>query len=198
MRFPFDSDIILEDNRVRLEPLSRLHVDALEPVIKANPDLLRYSPSVLRDRQDLIRYIESHTSMRHDRTKYAFAIFDKEREAYAGSSSYLRISERDGHLEIGSTWIGKRFQRSGLNRHMKFQMLRYAFDDLGAIRVAFRTDDRNEQSKTAIQAIGATYEGTLRKHMLMPDGYIRDTACFSILSEEWEHIRTTVFAKIEG
>ena len=198
MLFPFDKDIILEDKRVRLEPLSRLHVDALEPIVKDNPQLLKYSPSVLKARQDLIRYIEVHTSMRFNRTKYAFAIFDKEKEAYAGSSSYLRISERDGHLEIGSTWIGKRFQRTGLNRHMKFQMLRYAFEELGVIRVAFRTDDRNEQSKTAIQAIGATYEGTLRKHMLMPDGFVRDTVCYSILQEEWPAIRATVFGKMEG
>ena len=193
MVFPFEHDILLEDQRLRLEPLSRLHVEALMPVVEKNPRLLRYSPSVLKTKQDLIDYIESHTAMRFDRTKYAFAIFDKDKQSYAGSSSYLRISERDGHLEIGSTWIGKRFQRTGLNRHMKYQMLRYAFEDLGAIRVAFRTDDRNEQSKTAIQAIGATFEGILRKHMLMPDGHIRDTVCYSILDNEWETIRSTVF-----
>ena len=197
MDFPFEHDIHLEDQRVRLEPLSRLHVDALLPIVENNPGLLRHSPSVLEERGDLIRYIELHTTLRHDHQKYAFAIYDKEKSAYAGSSSYLRISERDGHLEIGSTWIGKSFQRTGLNRHMKYQMLRYAFEELKAIRVAFRTDDRNEQSKTAIQAIGAIYEGTLRKHMLMPDGFIRDTVCFSILAEEWEGIRATVFDKMQ-
>ena len=198
MDFPFDTDIQLEDQRVRLEPLSSLHVDALEPVVRNNPDLLRYSPSVLRDRQDLIRYIDIHKRLRKERRKFVFAVFDKDKDAFAGSSSYLRISEQDGHLEIGSTWIGKSYQRSGLNRHMKFQMLRYAFDDLGAVRVAFRTDDRNEQSKTAIQAIGAKYEGTLRRHMRMPDGFIRDTVCYSILAEEWPSIRSTVFAKMGG
>ena len=198
MHFPFDTDIHLEDTRVRLEALSRLHVDALELVVADDPGLLRYSPSELKDRQDLIRYIEDHAALRQHRAKYAFAIFDKDSESYAGSSSYLHISEQDGHLEIGSTWIGKTFQRTGLNRHMKFQMLHYAFEELGAVRVAFRTDDRNEQSKTAIQAIGATYEGTLRKHMRMPDGFLRDTVCYSILADEWPGLRTTVFAKMEG
>ena len=197
MVFQFEHDIHLEDQRVRLEPLSPMHVDALEPVVKANPGLLRYSPSLLNHRKDLLRYVEDHNQMRQNRRKYAFAIFDKDKEAYAGSSSYLHISEYNGHLEIGSTWIGKRFQRTGLNRHMKYQMLRFAFEELGVIRVAFRTDDRNEQSKAAIQAIGATHEGTLRKHMRMPDGFIRDTVCYSILAEEWEHIRTTVFAEID-
>ena len=196
MIFPFDTDIILEDRRVRLEPLNDAHVNGLEPIVRDNPELLRHSPSVLKDREDLIRYIKIHMRMRKDRTKYAFAIFDKDKEAYAGSSSYLRISEQDDHLEIGSTWIGKRFQRSGLNRHMKFQMLGYAFENLAAVRVAFRTDDRNEQSKTAIQAIGARYEGTLRKHMRMPDGFIRDTVCYSILAEEWPGVRASVFAKM--
>lgn len=198
MYFPFEKDIILEDHRVRLEPLSDSHVDALEPVAMDNPGLLRYSPSVLQNRQDLIRYIEVHRAMRHDRTKYAFAIFDKEKKRYAGSSSYMHISEHDEHLEIGSTWIGKGFQRSGLNRHMKYRMLHYAFEYLGAVRVAFRTDDRNEQSKTAIEAIGATYEGTLRKHMRMSDGFMRDTVCYCILAEEWPAIQRSVFAKIEG
>jgi len=193
MNFPFEKEIILEDHRVRLEPISDSHVDALEPIVMGNPGLLRYSPTVLNNRIDLSRYIESHLRKRQDCTKYAFAIFDKDREAYAGSSSYMHISEHDGHLEIGSTWIGSRFQRTGLNRHMKFRMLHYAFESLGAVRVAFRTDDRNEQSKTAIQAIGATYEGTLRKHIRMPDGFLRDTVCYSILSEEWPEIHKNVF-----
>ena len=196
MIFPYEQDIQLEDPRVRIEPLSRLHLDALEPIVHDNPGLLRYSPSVLSDREDLLNYIEHHTKMRQERTKYAFAIFDKEQQAYAGSTSYMHISEPNAHLEIGSTWIGKRFQRTGLNRHMKFQMLRYAFEELGVVRVAFRTDARNEQSRTAIQAIGATYEGTLRRHIRMPDGYIRDTVCYSILAEEWPRIRTAVFQKI--
>lgn len=198
MEFPFDSNIILEDSRARLEPLSEVHVDLLEPVVVQNPGLLRYSPAVLNDRKDLIQYIQTHMGMRQDSIKYAFAVCDIDKDAYAGSSSFMHISERDDHLEIGSTWIGRRFQRTGLNRHMKFLMLQYAFETLGAIRVAFRVDDRNEQSKTAVLAIGATYEGTLRKHIRMADGFVRDTVCYSILVEEWPEIRQTVFAKIQA
>lgn len=198
MKFPFDTNIILEDNRARLEPFSEGHVDLLEPVVIQNPGLLLYSPANLDNREDLIQYIRTHMRMRQDLIKYAFAVYDKEKNAWAGSSSFMHISERDDNLEIGSTWIGKRFQRTGLNRHMKFLMLRYAFETLGAIRVAFRVDDRNEQSKTAVLAIGATYEGTLRNHIRMADGFIRDTVCYSILVEEWPRIRQTVFAKMEG
>ena len=197
MRFPFDKNIILEDARVRIEPLTSAHVDPLTRIVMDNPGLVRYSPTLLNHRDDLIAYVQNQNSGREKRIKYAFAIFDKQQNAYAGSSSYLHISDRDSHLEIGSTWIGKKFQRSGLNRHMKFLMLRYAFETLGAIRVAFRTDDRNVQSKTAIQAIGAVYEGTLRKHMVMPDGHLRDTVCYSILAEEWPMIQSGVFKKMQ-
>lgn len=197
MEFPFDSNIILEDHRARLEAFSEVHVDLLAPIVIQNPGLLRYSPAKLDNREDLIQYIKTHMGMRQDRIKYALAVYDKEKDAWAGSSSFMHISERDDNLEIGSTWIGRRFQRTGLNRHMKFLMLQYAFETLGAIRVAFRVDDRNEQSKTAVLAIGATYEGTLRNHIRMADGFIRDTVCYSILVEEWPEIKRTVFAKIE-
>lgn len=193
MEFPFTENILLEDKRVRIEPLTSTHADQLEEVVDTNPGLLRYSPSLMHNRKDLERYIQSNLALREQSQKYPFAIYDKLIQRYAGSSSYLRISNKDSHLEIGSTWIGGAFQRSGLNRHMKFQMLHYAFDTLGAIRVAFRTDARNEQSKIAILAIGATYEGTLRKHMLMPDGHMRDTVCYSILKEEWPSLQSTVF-----
>lgn len=196
MRFPFEEDIILEDGRVRIEPLTSGHIDALIPIVIKNPGLLKYSPSVMENEKDLRDYVKIHQVLRERSLKYTFAIFDKQQNAYAGSSSYLHISDRDSHLEIGSTWLGRKFQRTGLNRHMKFLMLDYAFEGLGAIRVAFRTDDRNEQSKTAIQAIGGTYEGTLRKHMAMPDGHIRDTVCYSILAEEWPKIRQTFVTKM--
>ncbi|MBT8236702.1 MAG: GNAT family N-acetyltransferase [Bacteroidia bacterium] len=198
MVFPFNDSILLEDSRVRIEPITVGHEELLEPVVNNNPELLRYSPVLMRNRTDLEKYIKSNLALRERRLKYPLAIYDKESERYAGSSSYLRISDKDSHLEIGSTWIGREFQRSGLNRHMKFLMLSYAFENLGAIRVAFRTDARNEQSKTAIQAIGATYEGTLRKHMLMTDGHVRDTVCYSILKEEWPGLLATVFQSVAG
>ena len=198
MEFPFTENIILEDARVRIEPLTEGLIDLLEPVVNNNPGLLRYSPVLMGNRSDLEHYIQSNLVLRKKRLKYPFAIFDKKSDRYAGSSSYLRISNKDNHLEIGSTWIGREFQRSGLNRRMKFLMLHYAFDTLGAIRVAFRTDAQNEQSRTAIQAIGATYEGTLRKHMLMPDGHMRDTVCYSILKEEWPGLLATVFRSVSG
>jgi len=132
--------------------------------------------------------------LRDKELKYPWAIYDKKAEAYAGCTSYLNISAVNSRLEIGSTWIGEEFQRTGLNRACKFLLLSYAFEDLGWERVELKTDSRNEQSKTAIQKIGAQYEGKLRSHTLMSDGYRRDTVYYSILKPEWPRIKSVIFS----
>ena len=119
--------------------------------------------------------------------------FDKEKDQYAGSTSFLNISNHDLRLEIGATWYGKSFQRTGLNRNCKFLLLTYVFETLGFERVAFRTDSRNIQSQTAIMKIGGKLEGSLKSHTLMLDGFRRDTVCFAILKSEWPKIKSTVF-----
>ena len=127
--------------------------------------------------------------MRENGIRYTFTVWDKMEQAFAGSTSFLNISEADDRLEIGATWYGRKFQRTGLNRHCKFLLLSYTFEVLKAVRVEFRTDERNTDSRTAIEKIGGIYEGTLRTHMLMPDGHRRNTACYSILSSEWMDLK---------
>src|SRR5207237_2781887 len=107
-----------------------------------------------------------------------------------GGTSYLNISRPDLGLEIGSTWLGKPWQRTGINTESKYLLLRHAFEDLGAVRVQLKTDARNHQSQAAIERLGAVREGLLRKHMLVRDGYIRDTIMYSITDEEWPAVKT--------
>ena len=92
-------------------------------------------------------------------------------------------------MEIGWTWIAPSHQRSAVNTEAKLLQLTYAFDDLGATRVALKTDGRNLRSQAAIERLGAQREGPLRRHIKMPDGFIRDTVYFSILSDEWPAVR---------
>jgi len=131
-------------------------------------------------------------------SRYAFAIYDKRIDAYAGSTSFGNISLKNSRVEIGWTWIGKAFQRTGLNRNCKYLLLSYAFEKLQCKRVELKTDSRNKQSWNAIEAIGAQHEGVLRSHTLMNDGYRRDTAYFSILDSEWPNVKTTRFSKISS
>jgi N-acetyltransferase len=137
----------------------------------------------------LEQYIEKAIFDRQNKNRYPFIIFDKTQNAYAGSTSFMNISNTDSRLEIGSTWIGHEFQKTGLNRNCKYLMLSFAFDTLYAERLEFRTDERNVKSRAAIEKIGGQYEGMLRSHTIMPDGFRRNTVCYSILKNEWTEIK---------
>ena len=185
--------LVLEDDRVRLEPLTLAHVNPLLPFVLRHPNLLKFSPSQINSQQSLIDYIKTAVQTKD---RLAFAIYDKQHKAFAGSTSYGFISNEHKKLQIGWTWIDPKMQRSGLNRHCKFLMLQYAFETLQFNRVEFITDSRNEKSRLAIQKIGATFEGCLRSHIVMSDGFLRDSVYYSILKEEWPPIKSTIFSKM--
>ena len=189
MNFPFSEDIILENEAALLRPLQIADVEHLLQVATEDKDLLQFSPAQIYSEELLKKYIERSIADRQNGMRYSFSIFDKRKRSYAGSSSFLNIANVDSRLEIGATWIGNTFQKTGLNRSCKFLLLDFAFTRLGAARVELKTDERNLASRQAIEKTGAQYEGTLRSHMLMPDGYRRNTACYSILKEEWAGLK---------
>jgi RimJ/RimL family protein N-acetyltransferase len=95
-------------------------------------------------------------------------------------------------VEIGATWLTPAVQRTPINTEAKYLLLEHAFDQLECIRVEFKTDARNARSRAALERIGATEEGTLRHHMIMPDGHLRDSVYFSILRTEWPEVRASL------
>jgi RimJ/RimL family protein N-acetyltransferase len=95
-------------------------------------------------------------------------------------------------LEIGWTWVGTAYQRTGANREAKLLQLTHAFETLAANRVEFKTHARNERSRTALRGIGATFEGVFRNHRIMPDGSIRDSAYFSVILPDWPAVKTAL------
>jgi len=189
MDFNFSDTIILENERVLLRPLAESDLEFLKAPALDDSSIFRYSLSQVKDEDSLKEYIETALKERAASFRYALIIFDKETGGYAGSTSFANISNKDQRLEIGWTWMGKQWQRSGLNRQCKFLLLRYAFEVLGFERVELKTDERNEQSRTAIQKIGGLQEGIFRSHSLMPDGFRRNTVYFSILKNEWPDVK---------
>lgn len=189
----FNAEIILENERVRLSPLTMDHVERLLNVASQDSELLKFSPSAVYNHDLLNEYVSKALIERTAGTKYPFAIYDKEAGKYAGSTSFGNISNSDQRLEIGWTWIGKEFQRTGLNRNCKFLLLQYVFETLQFERVEFKTDGRNHQSRKAIEQIGGTFEGEFRSHSVMSDGFRRNTVYYSILRNEWAAIRNSVF-----
>ena len=186
MNFSFETDIILESDSLLLKPLSLSDTGNLLSIATADKTMLQFSPTQVYTKDLLTTYVENAIALRNNHARYTFSIFSKSRNCYVGSTAFLNISNADDRLEIGATWIGKPFQGTGLNRQCKYLLLQYAFDILNAHRVEFRTDERNLQSRKAIEKIGGKFEGMLREHTVMYDGFRRNTFCYSILKIEWD------------
>lgn len=120
-----------------------------------------------------------------------FALLTPDGQA-VGMTTYMNIDATHKRVEIGSTWISKAVQRSGLNTEAKLLMLSHALDPLGCIAVEFRTHAMNHQSRRATERLGAKLDGILRNHMVMANGTLRDSAVYSILPTEWPAVRANL------
>lgn len=144
--------------------------------------------TVIRQPEDAQRFIETALENQASGTELPFAIIRKEDGQVIGSTRFLNISKKDRGLEIGYTWLTPSVWKTKVNTECKWLLLRHCFEELGCIRVQLKTDARNANSQRAIKRIGGVYEGTLRNHMIVRDGYIRDSVYFSILDREWPQV----------
>jgi N-acetyltransferase len=125
-----------------------------------------------------------------------FVTIDRASGKAVGTTRYMNIEAPHRRLEIGTTWIGKSFQRTAINTEAKYLMLRHAFEQLRCIAVDLRTHERNVQSRTAIERLGATLDGILRNHRILPDGSLRNTASYSIIDTEWPDVKARLEARL--
>ena len=181
-----DAQIILENEYVRLEPLTLNNYRKLNAVA-AQRKLVQYSPSDIENPEALKKYVEVALERQEQGHSIPFIIYDKKAKAYAGSTRFMNIDPKHKVLEIGSTWIGREFHGSGLNRHMKDLLMSYAFNEMGFEKVEFRIDERNIRSRKAVEKLGGILEGILRKNVYLLDGFKRNTCCYGILKEEWKN-----------
>lgn len=182
----------IENERVKLSPLTLDNYHNLISIAQEK-DLIYYSPSTISTPETLRNYVEVALEGFQNKSTMPFLIYDKVKKLYAGSTRFGLINWKNKVLHIGWTWIGHEFQGSGLNEHMKFLMLQYAFETLAFEKVEFRIDERNQKSRKAVKKLGATLEGVLRKDTIMKDGFRRSTCCYGILKAEWPNIKTTIF-----
>lgn len=181
--------VTIEGRAVRLEPLGLTHLEQMAEV-GAEPEIWKYfacGPVV--GPEPMRRWIEDRVAQDAGGTSSGFAIVDRGSGRVAGSTSYLDIATADRRLEIGSTWLGRAARRTVINTEAKYLLLRHAFEVLGAHRVQLKTDARNLRSQIAIERIGARKEGVLRAHMIMWDGFVRDTVMYSIIAPEWPEVK---------
>jgi RimJ/RimL family protein N-acetyltransferase len=193
----FPDNIILEDERALLRPLQQADLRHLLPYALLEADIWSYSPIIPAGEQGMKEYIEGTIDQRALKKEYPFIVFDKARNSYAGSTRFYDIQLNNQTTQLGYTWYGKSFQRSGLNRHCKWLLLSYAFEEWGMERVEFRAHAGNDRSINAMKAIGCTVEGIFRSITPMSAGGRRDTIVLSILKEEWFHeVKENLLKKI--
>jgi RimJ/RimL family protein N-acetyltransferase len=185
--------VTLTGVRIRMEPLDAAHLDDLARVA-FDDAIWRWTIARPMDDAGLRAWFEQARTNADAGIECPFATIDLASGRAIGSSRYMTIAPEHRRLEIGWTWIGTAFQRTGANREAKLLQLTHAFETLDAVRVEFKTHARNERSRTALLGIGATFEGVLRHHTIMPDGSNRDSAFYSVLAAEWPAVKTRLGA----
>lgn len=176
---------VLEDDAVLLRPLSPDDHEHLLPFSVNEPEIWKYSLQRAIGPQGLATYLRTALEARAKGTEFPFIVFDKRTGVYAGSTRFYDINSAFGTAQLGYTWYGRAFQGTGLNKHCKFLLLRFAFETCGLERVEFRADANNARSIAAMKRIGCTVEGILRSHMPDADGGRRSSIVLSMLRDEW-------------
>jgi len=178
-----------------LEPLAEAHLDDLRAVAFDAP-VWRWTIARPMDEAGLRTWLDTALTAAAAGTEVPFATVDQATGRAIGSSRFMTIVPEHRRLEIGWTWVGAAFQRTGANREAKLLQLTHAFETLGTERVEFKAHARNDLSRAALLGIGATFEGVHRRHTIMPDGSNRDSAYFSIIAPEWPAVRDRLRAKL--
>lgn len=189
--------ILLEGQWVHLEPLTLDYTEALLSVSQYE-EIWQYFPSSLITRDKMCAWLSDTLAAQQAGTALPFVIVQRNPERVIGSTRYMNIVPHDRGLEIGGTWLTPDVWRTPINTECKYLLLQHAFEHLGCIRVQLKTDSRNQRSRTAIERLGAQFEGILRHHMIVRDGYYRDSAFYSIIDKEWPAVKARLTEKMSG
>lgn len=190
---------VLDGNLVRLEPLSSCHAQDLRVAAEEHRGEYRYT-NVPRAHQ-VDEYISAQLGRAGEGKMAPFAQIRKSDSRVVGCTAFWDPRRWPGRsdlcaIEIGWTWLSASAQRTGINVESKLMLMRHAFEVLGVVRVDLKTDARNQRSRTAIEALGAQFEGVLRNwspsHAPGEEGLLRDSAMFSVTDADWPDVEATL------
>jgi RimJ/RimL family protein N-acetyltransferase len=190
------ADIALHTTKVLLRPIEENDFDAFFELAQ-DEDAWKYFTLNLADKEHLRKWMDTAFTEKAANTRRPFAIIEKSSNKITGSMSMGNISMYDLRLEIGWSWLGNEFRSTDINRHAKYGMMKYAFDELNFERVEFKTDILNERARKGLEKIGGKEEGILRSHMTMWNGRRRSSVYYSVLKDEWLQLKQTIFKDIE-
>ncbi len=179
--------VALQGQHVRLEPLRPDHAPALVEAAK-DGELWQLWYTAIPAPDRVAVEIERRLALFSAGSMLPWAVLDAAGKP-VGMTTYMNIDNAHQRVEIGSTWYARSVQRTPLNTEAKRLLLAHAFEALGCIAVEFRTHRFNQQSRRAIERLGAQLDGMLRNHQRAANGTLRDTAVYSITADEWPTVR---------
>lgn len=181
---------------VRLEQLRPEHEAELSAAVAVG-DLWRLWYTSIPSPEQMAAEIQRRLELQAQGSMAPFAVIDPVTGTAVGMTTYMNIDAPNRHVEIGSTWIGRSVQHTGLNKAAKLLLLSRAFEELDAVAVEFRTHWHNQQSRRAIAELGAKQDGVLRNHQIDRFGNLRDTVAFSITASEWPTVKHGLVARLD-
>jgi N-acetyltransferase len=186
---------VLEGRNVRLEPLERRHEDGLWDASRDARTWAWLSIAQPATREELEAFLDAALAGAEARTEIPLVTISHKR--IVGSTRFLALRPEHCSVEIGWTWLHPSAWGTGVNVEAKLLMLRHAFERWGCRRVELKTDALNARSRGAMEAMGATFEGVHRHHMLVRGGENRDSAWYSVTDDDWPGVRDGLVARLE-
>ncbi len=184
---------------MRLEPLAPEHE---EPLLAAGaaPEIWTWmqAPPPSSSRAAWASFFTDALAQGTAGTQAPFATRDARTGAAIGSTRFLTLRPDQRGLEIGWTWLTPSAWHTGANIEAKLLQLTYAFETLGCQRVELKTHEHNERSRSAMERMGATFEGVLRKYQVTPGigpGW-RNSALYSVIDDEWPAVKARLQARL--
>jgi RimJ/RimL family protein N-acetyltransferase len=181
---------------VELVPLSKDHNNGLVAAVN-DGSLWQLWYTTIPAPEHMEAEIERRLALQEVGSMVPFTIIDRPSGRIVGMTTYMNIEAASPRVEIGSTWYAQSTQRTALNTEAKFLLLTHAFERLGCLAVEFRTHFFNQQSRRAIERLGAKLDGILRSHQRAQNGTLRDTCVYSIIASEWPTVRSHLAWKLE-
>lgn len=183
---------------VTVEPLSATHAAGLRAAA-SDADMFRWMPIDMVSSPDALSgWLTESLNAAAAGTSVPFAILEAASGRVLGSTRFLELRFEHLRAEIGWTWVTRPAWGTGANVETKLLLLQHAFEHAGLRRVEFKTDARNERSRGALLALGASFEGVLRKHMVVRDDGARDSAYFSVIDDEWPAVKAHLLDRLTG
>lgn len=193
---PWPEAVTLKGDIATIVPLDHSHTADLQEAT-SDGELHKLWYTTAASAENMTKEIDARLALREAGSMLPFSVISNETGKVIGMTTYLNIEAAHRRVEIGGTWYRRSVQRTGLNTECKFLLLQHAFEQLDCIAVEFRTHFMNQQSRRAIERLGAKFDGILRAHMIMPNGTIRDTAVYSITAPEWPAAKANLTWQME-